>query len=178
MNNLVHHRSLLKWSIYAAMLLLFYVLQTTPAVLSFWGIKPMLLLPLAVTAACFEMPLPAAIFGLVCGLFTDLASDYLIGFNALILMLLCVMISLIHTEYLKSKLLNTMIASLGVLIIQRALDYFFYYYIWNLDPDCYLLLHRILPCALLTLVFTLPIYYLVKLPAIKLQQDEIEPEIK
>jgi rod shape-determining protein MreD len=178
MNNLVHRRSLLRWTIYAGMLLLFYVLQTTPAIFCFWGIKPMLLLPLAVAAACFEDPLPSGIFGLFCGLFTDAAADYLLGFNALILLVLCTIISLLHTNYLKSKLLNTLLCCLCVLLIQRPLDYFFYYSIWGLDPNRYILLHQFLPTSVLTLLFLIPIYYLVKLPAVKLQRDDNELKLE
>ncbi len=178
MNNLVKQRGLLKWGIYSLLLLLFYVLQTTPAALSIAGVKPMLLIPLAVCAACFEQPLSSGIFGLFCGLFTDAAAGYLLGFNALILMLSCVIISLIHTNFLKSKLLNTLISGLCVLLIQRMLDYFFYYSIWGLDPSCYILLHQILPCAGYSLALCVPIFYLSRLLFRKLQKEDADLKIE
>lgn len=178
MNNLVKQRGLLKWCIYSLLLLLFYVLQTTPAVLSIAGVKPMLLIPLAVCAACFEQPLASGIFGLFCGLFTDAASDYLLGFNALILMLSCVVISLIHTNFLKSKLFNTLVSGGCVLLIQRALDYLFYYSIWGLDPHGYILLHQILPCAGYSLVLCIPIFYLSRLLFKKLQKEGADLKIE
>lgn len=162
----------IKWCIYAALLLLLYVLQTTPGVFMIRGVKPMLLLPLAVAVACFESPLASGVFGMFCGLFTDAAADYLLGFNAIIFLVCCVLISLIHTNYLKSRLLDTLIAVLGVLLLQRSLDYFFYYSIWNLDPDGYLFLHLVLPTAGYTLLCCIPLHYLVKLIETKLQEDE------
>ena len=102
MNNL-KRRNQIKWCIYCLLLPILYVLQTTPGFLAFGDAKPMLLIPLAVAVSCFEQPLPSGIYALFCGLFTDAAADYLLGFNAIILMFACVIISLVHTAYLKSS---------------------------------------------------------------------------
>ncbi len=155
-------RAQIKWAIYAAMILGLYVIQTTPGLLAICGIKPMLLIPLCVSVACFEKPMASGIFGLCCGLFTDAASDYLLGFNALIFMLCCVTISLIHTNFLKSKLPDTLISGIFLLVIQRGLDYFFYYNIWGLDPNGYLFLRQFLPGAVYSLLLLLPFHYLIK----------------
>lgn len=171
-------RNLIKWCIYSALLLVLYVIQTTPGLLAFGNVKAMLLIPLAVAVACFEQPLASGVFGMFCGLFTDVASDYLLGFNALILLICCVVISLIHTNFLKSKLLDTLISGLGVLLLQRGLDYFFYYSIWELDPNGYLLLHQILPSSLLTLLVCIPLHYLIKWLVTVMQKDDYDLKIE
>ncbi len=172
------HRNQLKWVIFYGMILILYVIQTTPALLSFGGIKPMLLIPFAVAVACFEQPLQSGIFGMICGLFTDAASGYLLGFNAIIMLICCVLISLIHTNYLKSRLLDSLISCLVVLLIQRSLDYFFYYAIWGLDPEGYLLLHRFLPTAVFSLSIIIPMHYAVKLLVNKMKQDDYDLKIE
>lgn len=176
MNN-AKRRSQIKWCILSALLLLLYVLQTTPDVLVIKGVKPMLLIPLAVAVACFEPPFASGIFGAICGLFTDAASGYLFGFNGIILLFCCVAISLIHTNYLKSRLLDTLFSGLGVLLLQRSLDYFFYYSIWGLDPNHYLLLHRILPTAVFSFTVCIPVHYLLKFIEQKFTDDDSELKI-
>ena len=177
MNNL-KRRNQIKWCIYCLLLLSCYVMQTTPAFLSIGGVKPMLLIPLAVTVSCFEQPFSSGIFALFCGLFTDAAADYLLGFNAMILMFACVIISLIHTAYLKSKLADDLLSCIVVLLLQRTLDYFFYYQIWGLDPDQWILLHRFLPTASYSLVFCVPFYYLIRAIAIWMQKDDNDLQIE
>ncbi len=173
MNNL-KRRNQIKWCIYCLLLPILYVMQTTPGFLSFGGVKPMLLIPLAVAVACFEQPLPSGVYAMFCGLFTDAAADYLLGFNAIILMFACVIISLVHTAYLKSKLADTLASCFLTLLLQRFLDYFFYYLIWGSDPDGWMLLHRFLPTAALSLVFCIPIYYLIRLIVVRLQKDDTD----
>ena len=60
------------------------------------------------------------------------------------------------------------------LLLQRFLDYFFYYLIWGSDPDGSMLLHRFLPTAALSLVFCIPIYYLIRLIVVRLQKDDTD----
>lgn len=174
----MRRRSQIKWIIYTAMLIILYVLQTVPGFLSIFGIKPMLLFPLAITIACFEQPFSSGIFGLVCGMFTDAAADYLMGFNAMIFMIACIVISLIHTNYLKSKLLDTLFSGCAALILQKGLDYFFYYRIWNLDPDSYLLLHQFLPSSALSLICLIPLHFLIKLIVTKFAHDDYDLKIE
>lgn len=177
MNDL-KRRNQIKWCIYCLLILLCYVMQTTPAFLSIADVKPMLLIPLAVTVSCFEPPFSSGIFALFCGLFTDAASGYLLGFNAIILMFCCVMISSIHAAYLKSKLADDLLSCLCVLLLQRALDYFFYYHIWGLDPDQWILLHRFLPTAAFSLVFCIPFFYLIRSIVQWMQKDDNDLKVE
>ncbi len=165
-------RAQLKWCIYALMIPVLYVIQTTPGLFAIGEVKAMLLIPLAVSVACFEKPLASGVFGFFCGLFTDAASDYLLGFNAMIFLLCCMTISLIHTNFLKSRLTDTLISGLVVLALQRGLDYFFYYSIWALDPNGHLLLSRFLPSALFSFLLCIPFHYLIKWFVNLMQKDD------
>ncbi len=167
-------RAQIKWGIYAAMILILYVCQTTPGFLSIGGVKAMFLVPLCVSVACFEKPMASGIFGMCCGLFTDAASDYLLGFNMLIFLVCCVTISLIHTNFLKSRLLDTLISGLFLLLMQRGLDYFFYYGIWDLDPNGYLLLRQFIPGGVFSLLLCIPFHYLIKWLVAVMQKDETD----
>ena len=72
-----------KMSIYGLTLLLLYILQTTPGFLTFWGIKPLLVLPLAVSIAMMEGELVGGLFGLAAGILCDTSGITIFGINSL-----------------------------------------------------------------------------------------------
>ena len=56
---------ILKWSSYVLLIIIAYVLQTTTSLFVIFGVKPLLLVPLAVCIAMFEGEFAGAIFGAV-----------------------------------------------------------------------------------------------------------------
>ena len=64
---------ILKWSSYVLLIIIAYVLQTTTSLFVIFGVKPLLLAPLAVCIAMFEGEFAGAIFGAVAGLLADAA---------------------------------------------------------------------------------------------------------
>ena len=95
----------------------------------------------------FEDVLPSAMFGMAAGFLWDISSDKLFGFNALILMLGCMLISLLCIYYLHTKVLNSLLFCTVVLLVQGFLDYIFYYAVWSFDN------------AWLVLVSNIPVSY-------------------
>ena len=53
---------ILKWSSYVLLIIIAYVLQTTTSLFVIFGVKPLLLVPLAVCIAMFEGEFAGAIF--------------------------------------------------------------------------------------------------------------------
>ena len=67
-------KAVIKWGIYAVLLLLLYCIQTAPSLLTIHHVKPVLLIPLAVCIALYEGEVGSAVFGLVTGFLWDFAS--------------------------------------------------------------------------------------------------------
>ena len=88
-------KSILKWAVYSFVLLLLYTLQASPALFSIHGIKPVFVIPMAVSVALFENEAGAGAFGLAAGLLWDFSAGKLFGFYGMALMVCCVCISLI-----------------------------------------------------------------------------------
>ncbi|MEG0895833.1 MAG: hypothetical protein RSE93_08950, partial [Oscillospiraceae bacterium] len=61
-------------------------LQTAPNLFSIFDIKPVLIVPLVVCVCMFENIMPSAVFSVIAGLFWDMSSNKLIGFNAIIML--------------------------------------------------------------------------------------------
>lgn len=156
-------RIFIKWAVYTIIVLLMYVLQTTPGLFSIFGVRPVLLVPLAVCIAVFEGSVAGAIVGgVLCGWLLDMASARLSGFNALILLGCCFGVGLMVEYLMRGNLASVLLLCAAVVVLRSMADYFFYYVIWNQDEGFTVLLRQVLPTMAYTLLMTVPIYYLVR----------------
>ncbi|MEG1996288.1 MAG: hypothetical protein RR036_02125 [Oscillospiraceae bacterium] len=172
---MAHHLSdkwkpFVKWFIYVLLLLILYALQTTPNLFVIFGAKPILIVALVVCVAMYEKPFSAAMFGMLGGLFWDISSDKLLGFNAIILLCCCTGISLFCTYLIRTKLVNSLAFCAITLTVQGALDFLFYYIIWKYPGIHLILLHQIIPNAIYTILIAPLTFLIVKLIATKLNR--------
>ena len=151
-----------KMSIYAFALLLLYVLQTTPGFLTFWNVKPLLVLPLVVSIAMMEGELVGGLFGLAAGILCDTSGITLFGINSLLYMMACVAIGLMVIYYMQPSRLNSLIFTGAVLVLRQLFEYFFYYVMWGYEDISLILLRHMIPNIILTLVVTPPMYWFVQ----------------
>ncbi len=151
-----------KMSIYALFLLFLYVLQTTPGFLTFWGAKPLLVLPMVVSIAMLEGELVGGLFGLAAGILCDTSAITIFGINSLIYMTACVAIGLLVIYYMQPSRLNSLIFTAIVLIFRQLFEFFFYYVMWDYEDISMILLRHMLPVVLLTLLTTPLMFWLVQ----------------
>lgn len=146
-----------QWIGFALLALLCFFIMTSGS-----STKPLLLIPLALCIASHTGEIPAAAVGVIGGLLTDIACGKLLGYNAVWLVVCCVMTSLLHSYYLRDKLLNMLILTAVCTAVQGYLDFMFYYAIWG-HEDVELIYTRImLPCGIMTLVSAIPIFLIVR----------------
>lgn len=151
-----------KMTIYSLILLLLYVLQTTPGFLTFWDVKPLLVLPLVVSIAMLEGELVGGLFGLAAGILCDTSAITIFGINSLIYMAACVAIGLLVIYYMQPSHLNSLIFTAIVLIFRQLFEFFFYYVMWGYENISIILLRHMLPVVLLTLLTTPLMFWLVQ----------------
>ncbi len=148
----------LKYTLYALILLLLYVLQSTPGLFAIGGVKPNLLIPAVVMIAMREGEFIGGIYGAFAGLFCDLGMLVLFGFNGIIFLVCAVAVGLLCIYLVRKTLLNAVWLTAAVAALQQLLYYFFSYGIWNYENTQILLLHRIIPSILYTAALA-PLYY-------------------
>ena len=151
-----------KYLIYTFLMLIMYVFQTTPNFLSFFSAKPLLVLPLAISIAMLEGELAGGLFGLFAGILCDTSAITIFGINSLIYMSACVLIGLLVIYYMQPSKLNSLIFTGIVLSFRELFEYFFYYVMWDYENISLVLLHNMLPMIVVTLIFTIPIFCLVR----------------
>lgn len=132
-------------------------------------VKPMLLIPIAVSLAVFfEDELKSALVGGACGLLLDVAYYRIFGFNGVLLLVGCVLTTLLFKNYLKPMFFNAVCTVTVVTFVHSFIDYFFYYRIWYPQTADVVYYHYTLPSCVMTLVATLFVYPIVRSIRVKL----------
>lgn len=163
----------IKWVVFAILAVFMYTSSTSGS-----G-KPqaMLLFPFAAAIAVFESEIPSAVFGALTGLLLDVSLDKLPGFTALWLCLCCAGISALFGQLLRKNIINYLWTFAIVGGIYLYIDYYFYYKIWAFEGYQLVLTQLLIPSALKTYVWSLPIYGAVYL-IVRLCGDSTKLELE
>lgn len=95
---------------------------------------PILIVPCALCFSFREKPFGSAVFGMVCGLFTDNACNMLPGINAFLLMWLCLLSSLFVNNLLRRSFFNFLLFDAIITAAAGGLKYLIYYLVPGSDP--------------------------------------------
>ena len=146
-----------KWLIFVILAVFAYTSSTAGKA----GSKALLLFPLALALAVFESEIPAAVFGAAAGLLLDVSLDKLPGFTALWLCVCCAGAAALFQNLLRKNIVNFLwiFALLGGIYLY--IDYYFYYKIWAYEGYKLVLTERLIPSALKTLFWSLPVFFAV-----------------
>ena len=135
-------------------MIVFYAVQTTAGAFSFFGVRPLWVIPLAVAVAMCENILPAALFGALSGLLCDLGSQALFGFNGLLMLCGCTAIALLSLFLVKVNWKSALLLGGGLAAIRALLEFFFFYFIWGYAEIQLVFIHSVLPSFIYTVILT------------------------
>lgn len=163
-------RSFVRWALYSAVLLIFYLIETNPLIR---GFCPLLIIPLATAVAMFEGDLAAGVFGAVCGLMLDMANGVtILGFSALWLLCLCPAITLLSRFWVRVSALSHFVMNMAASIIMAFMDMIFLHWVWERSQSVISLKHVVLPSYGGAVLFSIPIFWLVRLISKKMRPAE------
>ena len=149
-----------KYAAYALVMTLLYVLQTTPAFLEIFGVKPNLVIPAAVCVAMLEGEFAGGFYGVLAGVFCDVSGPAIFGFNAVLLLVACVAVGLAFLYLLRPCMINFVLLTFGALLARGLTDYLLNYYMWGYDNVWMVLTYQILPGILYSAAVSPLVYYL------------------
>lgn len=150
----------IRYLAYTLELLVLFMLQETPGLLPHvFGVRPVLLFPAVITIAMMEEELPAMAFGIVGGLFCDFGLSGMLGFHALVLGVLCWLVSVLIRVYLQVNMVTALITSLWTIGLTVCAQWFFLYYFSYAMPG-YAFTHHYLPKYFYTMLFV-PLVYML-----------------
>lgn len=160
---------ILKWILYALLIIISYVYMTS----SIGHLnKPLFLIPIALCIAMRESEMTASIVGLICGLMLDSACGKVFGFNAFLLLILCMFTSLMFLYLLRQNIINIVLITIGATLIQGSLDFFFYYAIWGYENVGVIFWRSIFPSMIFTIISSGFIYLIIRFIASKFSVQE------
>lgn len=111
---------------YSLEILLLFVLGTTPSLMpQIFGATPCLLVALALTIAVFESEVPAMIFGLVCGLLTDIGYSNSVGTFAISLTIVCFVLGFCANNFITANFYNVLLTAFVVVTALLSLHFLF-----------------------------------------------------
>ncbi len=147
-------KTAIKWAVFSIFAVFMYASSTSGGA----SPKALLLFPFAAAVAVFESEIPSAILGSVSGLLLDVSLGKLTGFTALLMCLFCAGISALFAQLLRKNIVNYLLAFSLAGGIYLYLDYYFYYKIWGYEGYRLVLTRRLIPSALKTLLWSLPVF--------------------
>lgn len=138
------------------------------------GVKPLILIPFAICVATWSGEVTSACVGMLSGFLLDMSCGRILGFNAVILIVMCTIVSLLHAHLLRRKFLNFFVLTAITCAVQGLLDYFFFYKLWDYK-DSYLILHDItFKCFIETMISSVFVYLLINLINKKMKPYQIK----
>ncbi len=111
---------------YSLEILVFFILGSTPSLLpQIFGATPCILVALALTIAVFESEIPAMVFGVICGVLTDLGFSNSIGTFTIALTICCFVLGFCSNNIITVNFLNVMITATVVITALLSLHFLF-----------------------------------------------------
>ncbi len=142
---------------YALAMLLLYVLQVTPRFFSLFGVKPMLIVPLAICIAMVEGEFVGGLYGVLCGLLLDFGAFTLFGINSIIMLVSCVAAGLLVIYLMRPGLRSAIILTFATAVTICLAHYFFLYGMWGLKDASLIFYNHSVPMILYTTICAIPI---------------------
>ena len=152
-------RKAIRYLAYSLELIVLFILQETPGLMfSLWGERPSFLFLCMIAIAQFESEIPAMAFGVFGGLLLDYGMGGVMGMHALIMGVLCYIISSFSRNLLRNNVLTAFLVSIGALALVFVCDWVFDYVLVYEQYHVYALTHHYLPRYGITVIWT-PVTY-------------------
>lgn len=124
------NRKYYRYALYALELFVLYIIEGTPGLIPvIYSAKPLLLVPLAVSAAAFELPYFSLFFGIACGLVIDIGTGGVMGLTSIILGFICYYESSWNDKYIKNNIYLVLLYSAVSAAAVISLKFFVFFYI-------------------------------------------------
>lgn len=165
--------NVLKWGAYALFILLLAVFQMqVPFYPHFANVTPLFVIPAVISISMIEGETAGGIYGIVAGLFWDAGTGRVFGFNALFLMIIGVAVGLFVKYLFKNSALSAFLFAALFTVTHELVTWFFFCFMAGSSNIAFAFLHIMLPTAIVTLIFALPLYFAVRAIGDRLTEDD------
>lgn len=148
--------------IYILIILILFVLETTPAFLRLGGVKPKLVMAFCIVVAIFEAEFTGGLLGALGGILYDFISYTFVGFFSIQMLVICTATGLAFIYLIKNTKASALVVTAGVLTFFALSEFYFFYGMWGTPGGIKVLTNSLLPQVLYTLPFALGFYFAVE----------------
>lgn len=134
------------------------------------GARVFIALPLAVCISMFEREIASALFGAFTGVLWDISSGA-DGFNALVIMLLCAVCSVLVSRIMRNNIVTALVLSAGACAVY-IIVYILVFTVFSGGFAPGALLAFYLPALALTVIAAVPLYFAVRAISLNYKTDE------
>lgn len=147
---------------YILFLFVLYAVQTTPRLLVIGGVKPLLVIPVAISVAMLEGEFVGGVYGALAGLLCDVSVTSLFGFNGFFICLFCVISGLLIIYLMRCNLVSCLLFTFVTSIVRGSIEFLFSYGMWGHENVWKLYVLYTVPTVIYTLVITAPVFWLIR----------------
>lgn len=140
-----------------------FTLQSTPSFLEINGIKPILLLPLAIAIPMFEAEWAGGFAALACGLLWDMAGESLFGTYGFLCLVAGVATGLLLRFLLRNEWFNFVFLVFIASAVIFSMEFLFTYAIQGYELYGQVFFQKHLPMIVYTTAISPVLYFIVKL---------------
>lgn len=156
--------NVLRCTIYIIEILIFFIIQETPFLLpTLFDVKPLLILPIAISISILETKGFSLFFSAFTGFMMDMGYGSTIGLNIIILASICYIINYLFNNVIKTRFLISMLVFIISIFVVVTIDFTFYFLIKDIDNKIQLYFLYYCPIILYTIIFSPVFFYLTKL---------------
>ncbi len=157
------NKLILKWIVLGVFILFVFTLQSTPSFLEIFEVKPILLLPLAISIAMFEGEWVGGLVAMACGLLWDMAGEAPFGSYGFLCLTVGVATGLLLKLLLRNEWFNCLFLVFSASAIIISLEFLFTYAIRDYTDVGQIFLTKHLPTIFYTSLVSPIIYFIVRL---------------
>ncbi len=153
----------LKVALYGLVLVIFYLLQSVPALgLRFMNVSPELLLVLSICVAFNESVTFSAFFGLAAGLLNDVVTDSVVGKSALFFMFAAFFVAVALRTVLRKFFLTYIFIQLSAILLFLVIEYILILIFYGTLTPALAVVDVILPKFLFSGLLCYPVYFIIR----------------
>lgn|GEM_PF-1341136 len=154
-------RRVAKYAVYAALLLFLYFLQEAPAAAVF-GVRAAPVIGLFIPIAMLEDEFCGGLYGLAAGILCDTASMAIFGIASMLFLVMGCAAGLLTIYLVNARPRSAVLFTFAAAAIYGVICHYILYGVWGYEGVGRLLFTQTLPSAVLSALWALPLYFVVR----------------
>lgn len=162
-----------RWVIYIIFFIGLFMLQSSLNIFPvIAGVRPVLFIPAVICVGMFEGELMGAVLGVVAGCLWDLVSTNAFGIGALFLMIAGWATAVLVIYLIRKNIFSAILICACALVFYSVLDWITTYVVLQNGDEWSMLFQFYLPLVIYSLFMVVPLYFLARVMAAKLQYKD------